>query len=480
MKNRKVKYSFAERCKNNDRQNYLDLWDYELNEMSPHDVSCGAGKRYFFKCPRNIHSSEERQMLSITRHKLQPYCAKCNSLGQYMIDNLGSDAIDKYWSDQNTKSPFDVLRGNKESVWIKCDNILHPDYQIAALHFTRGHRCSVCCDRKIIAGINDVATTHPWCVKYFKNQDDAKRCSFGSENRYIFKCPICNTEKEMAIWVLIAYGFSCNMCGDGVSYPNKFMYNVLSQLKQRGNLMFESEKVFEWSKFDDDMTRRIYDFWIDDNQIVIEVHGRQHFEDCSKGSCFRSLSYEQENDLFKRELAIKNGIRQENYIIIDARESNMLYMKNSVMQSRLPKLLDFAEQDIDWQQCDLCASKSLLVDVCGLWNNGLHNTQSISSIIGLSNTSVITYLQRGTAAGLCDYNPRSRIPILCLDNQYVFPYATLCEKHSGSLFGQHIKARYFNDVASGRKDNINGFRFVYITRKEFAQIKETEPNRVYE
>ena len=63
--------------------------------------------------------------------------------------------------------------------------------------------------------------------------------------------------------------------------------------------MFESEKVFEWSKFDDDMTRRIYDFWIDDNQIVIEVHGRQHFEDCSKSGCFRSLPYEQENDYAK-------------------------------------------------------------------------------------------------------------------------------------------------------------------------------------
>lgn len=348
MKNVKVKYSFAEWCKDNERQDYLDLWDYELNEVKPEYISYGTGKKYFFKCPNGIHESEQRRILDITRHNLKPYCFKCNSLGQYMINSIGEESIGLYWSDKNTKTPFDVLHCSKENVWIKCTNASHPDYQISAMHFSRGQRCSVCCGRKILPGINDVATTHPWCVQYFKNPDEATKCSFGSEGRYVFKCPTCSAEKEMAIGVLITYGFSCDMCGDGVSYPNKFMYNVLSQLKQRDNLIFEPEKVFEWSRFiGGGITRRIYDFWIDDNNIIIEVHGRQHFEDCSKSGCLRPLQYEQTNDLFKYELAIKNGIKQDNYIIIDARESDMLYIKDSIMNSVLPKLLNFTEQDID-------------------------------------------------------------------------------------------------------------------------------------
>ncbi len=118
--------------------------------------------------------------------------------------------------------------------------------------------------------------------------------------------------------------------------------------------------------------------------------------------------------------------------------------------------------------------------MCDLWNNGIHNTQKISYMVGVSNTTVITYLKRGTDIGLCFYNPRCRIPILCIDNKYVFPYASSCEKYSDILFGRHIKARNFNDVASGRRDEIDGFHFIYITKEEFASIQETEPNRVYE
>lgn len=482
MNNVKVKYSFAEWCKDNDRQDYLDLWDYELNQIRPEDIAFKSGKKCYFKCPRGIHESEPRRLLDIVRHNLKPYCFKCNSLGQYMIDNLGEESIRLYWSDKNTKSPFEISRCSKENVWIKCTNISHPDYQILAMHFSRGQRCSVCCGRKIIPGINDVATTHPWCVQYFKNIDDATKCSFGSENRYVFKCPICGTEKEMAIGVLIAYGFSCDMCGDGVSYPNKFMHNVLFQLKQCKGIAFKSEKVFEWSESVGELsTSRIYDFWINGvNQIIIEVHGEQHFKPISHNSRLRTLQQEQANDSFKYKLAIQNGILPENYIVIDARESDMQYIKNSIMNSSMPKLFGFTESDIDWKQCDLYASKSLLIEVCNLWNNGIHNAQKISFIVGVSNVCVITYLKRGANIGLCSYNPRSKVPILCLDNQYVFSYASSCEKYSERLFGRYIKARHFNDVASGRREDIDGFQFTYITREEFRNIKETEPYRVYE
>ena len=482
MNDIKVKYSFAEWCRDNNRQDYLELWDYKLNDINPNDIAYKSGKKYYFKCPMSLHASEERQILSISRRNLTPYCFKCNSLGQYMVDCLGEESIGLYWSDKNIKTPFDILRFSKENVWIKCMNTSHPDYQISATHFSSGQRCSVCCNRKIIARINDVATTHPWCVQYFTNPDDATKCSFGSENRYVFKCPICGTEKEMAIWVLITYGFSCDMCGDGISYPNKFMYNVLLQLKQYQNITFESEKVFEWSKSVGKLsTSRIYDFWINStNKVIIEVHGEQHFNPVANNRRLRTLKQEQENDLFKYKLAIQNGISPENYIVIDARYSDMQYIKNSIMHSVMPKLFGFTENDIDWNQCDLCASKSLLIEACNLWNNGIHNAQKISSMIGVSNVCVIAYLKRGTNIGLCSYNPRSKIPILCLDNQYVFSYALSCEKYSERLFRRHIQARCFNDAASGRREDIDGFQFTYITREEFYNIKETEPHRVYE
>ena len=52
MKTVKVKYSFAEWCKDNNHQDWLDRWDYELNEVGPENVASGSNKKYYFKCPR--------------------------------------------------------------------------------------------------------------------------------------------------------------------------------------------------------------------------------------------------------------------------------------------------------------------------------------------------------------------------------------------------------------------------------------------
>jgi hypothetical protein len=48
MGNTKVKYSFAEWCRDNDREDYLELWDYELNEVVPKDVAFKSGKKYYY------------------------------------------------------------------------------------------------------------------------------------------------------------------------------------------------------------------------------------------------------------------------------------------------------------------------------------------------------------------------------------------------------------------------------------------------
>ena len=42
--------SFAKWCIENNKQDILDRWDYDLNEYSPYDISYSTGKKYWFKC----------------------------------------------------------------------------------------------------------------------------------------------------------------------------------------------------------------------------------------------------------------------------------------------------------------------------------------------------------------------------------------------------------------------------------------------
>ena len=76
----------------------------------------------------------------------------------------------------------------------------------------RGVKCAVCTNHKVISGINDVATTRPDLLKYFKDKNDATKYTSGSEQEVWLVCPIDGEEKMMQITALSQFGFCCNTC----------------------------------------------------------------------------------------------------------------------------------------------------------------------------------------------------------------------------------------------------------------------------
>lgn len=52
---RKIKESFYDWCINNNRVDFLNLWDYDLNNKNPNEIAKSTHKFYYFKCPNGIH-----------------------------------------------------------------------------------------------------------------------------------------------------------------------------------------------------------------------------------------------------------------------------------------------------------------------------------------------------------------------------------------------------------------------------------------
>jgi len=50
----------------NNEEETLSLWDYDLNKLNPNEIFYGTIKKYYFKCPRNIHKSELKKINSFT------------------------------------------------------------------------------------------------------------------------------------------------------------------------------------------------------------------------------------------------------------------------------------------------------------------------------------------------------------------------------------------------------------------------------
>jgi hypothetical protein len=151
-----------------------------------------------------------------------------------------------------------------------------------------------------------------------------------------------------------------------------------------------SKKDFQWCK------RYRYDFYIEKINTIIEVHGLQHYQ-----GTYRFKTYEDihQNDINKMNNAIENGI--DNYIIIDAKKSDLKYLKNSILNSELNELYNLGS--IDWDVCIKVCETSLKIDACNYWNDGLC-VQEISELLNKNHCTIRKYLREMALINLCDYS----------------------------------------------------------------------------
>lgn len=279
---------------------------------------------------------------------------------------------------------------------VKCLNDSY-EYEVVESNLLSKTGCGVCCNQTVVKGINDISTTHPDKIKYFANIEDAYSHSYGSVDYIDAICPLCGEVRHnFQIKVLIKNNYICNKCGNAVPYTERFMYSFLQLLV--GNDNFEKEYTPKW----DGLGMKRYDFYIPSFNIIIETHGRQHYDDkCFEKLSKKTLNQEQENDNLKKELALKNDIKQEHYIVIDCRESNMEWIRESILKSNLNHIFDLNE--IDWEEVNKNSMKSRTKDVCDLWNKGL-TIKELKLFFKLSSEPILKDLKIGTELGWCNYN----------------------------------------------------------------------------
>ena len=249
---------------------------------------------------------------------------------------------------------------NRKGYWFKClDRPEHESELKSISKFTSGIGnidCNQC---------NTIVITHPELVKYLVNKDDALK-SYGSNKKVPMKCPDCEFEKPMRINTLVNYGFGCPRCGDGVSYPNKFIFNFLEQIIKLEKIKeFKTEKIFNWLvyEFKHKLRKGKLDcyFEVNSSAYVIEMDGGWHKKDnaISGQTKEESKFIDDEKDRLCKEHDIE-------VIRIDCGESKLELIKNNIMKSNLPQILNFDEEDIDWLKCHEFACNSLVKIACDL------------------------------------------------------------------------------------------------------------------
>lgn len=370
-----------------DLEGVLNIIDCNYNEKNV----CMLTIQYLDKEPHIIASQNFRAgKLSRYLKDYTPYEYKYN-IGDVLVDDNRNLTI----TGRELKIRQCIINGeNKErrDGWYSYHcNICGADTSTLSYLIETGTGCSCCSNRTVVPGINDIPTTDPWMIPYFQGgENEAKLYTSQSGKKIYPKCPDCGEIKDKEI--IIGEIYRCHSigckCSDGKSYPNKFSYAFLRQLPIHN---WKTEYNPDWLK------PYLFDnyFEYNDNKYVLEMDGQFHYSDNNK----YKISHKEvrEKDIIKDNLAKKYNI---NVIRIDCKKSDMNYIKNNILNSKLNEIFDLS--NIDWIECEKYAYKNIVKEVCSFYeNNGYPQYKDMVSIFNLHESTIGRYIRKGIKCGWC-------------------------------------------------------------------------------
>lgn len=326
--------------------------------------------------------------------------------------------------------------------------------------------CPVCANQLLLQGVNDMYTTDFWMVGLGVDEDFAKTHTKSSSQKAPCVCPYCKRKSyKEAQAIYRSKSIRC-MCGDGFSYPEKFMYAVLLQI----GVNFETQYMPKY------LSPKRSDFYLPDCSLIIETDGMLgHEGGTTHSKSDKTLKELVEIDKWKDEQHLKHGIKT---IRIDCFKSDLEYVKNSILNSDLANLFDLSK--VDWNKCEEFAFNNLVKEICDYWNNKQESetTDNIAYMYKISKTTVLKYLKLGNKHGWCEYDPKEehrkcssklnksngkKIEVFTTNDEFIGTYenARDLERKSIDDLGVFIGFRGVSMVCNGVKNTYKGYKYKF-------------------
>ena len=360
--------------------------------------------------------------------------------------------------------------GTPHKVYSKPDRIFH-------------NKCAVCSGMQVCIGYNDIWTTNPELGKLLADPEDGYKYTQNSNKRIDFKCPVCGhiCKNKVINQVNRDMDVRCPICNDGVSYPNKFIYNILLQIENNLDFLYREYKP-EWCKFNFRNKERkgYYDicFGINNKKYIIEMDGGFHnrtFSGCNNLTIDEITFIDSEKDRLAKENDLQVIRINCDYNTYDKYE----YIKHNILISELKELLNFDKVDFD--DANIKSQKSLLIECCQLWDEGL----KISEIIDKTHVhkcTISTYLNKGMKYGLCHNYSASKSVVRAIGESVTCvntgtTYETILE--ASKIYNIHrkgIKNCCLGKDFSAGKDLVTGEKLFWMYTDEYNRLTKEQIN----
>jgi len=136
-------------------------WDYEKNgDLSPNMMNRSSHKKVWWKCSKG-HSWQATMQHRTNKNATGcPFCSNQKVLKGYNDLQTIYPGLAKQWAwEMNENSPTEYTSKSYHKVWWKCEK--GHVWEAAINKRVYGRGCPICAGKKVLIGVNDLATTCP-------------------------------------------------------------------------------------------------------------------------------------------------------------------------------------------------------------------------------------------------------------------------------------------------------------------------------
>lgn len=249
---------------------------------------------------------------------------KEDSFAQWFIDEFGVDKFNTLiLHEKNKANGVDIWSISKRSaamLWFRCENKEYHVYSVSADKYYIGARCKYCGRTKYVHPLDSfgqyIIDTNGrdfldkiWSVD---NKQSAFKYTLGSEQKAYFNC--CECGQPMGLSQIKNYVVSrktCKSCGKRISSLHQKTINYLNELQ------YSLQTEYSCSLIPINPVTKYplpYDIEVAELKLIVEVHGRQHYEISGETSRWlhgmtsaEYLAKRKKYDDFKKSFALANG-----------------------------------------------------------------------------------------------------------------------------------------------------------------------------
>lgn len=216
-----MRQTLAEYCTQNGKEYLLEQWSKEKNEgLMPEEVSFGSNRKVWWKCSAG-HEWQSTVWSRTSRETGCPYCTNMRVIPENSFADVAPELVAQWHPAKNGQlKPTQVSSGSHRIVWWICDK--GHEWRAAVKTRISGCGCPVCANKTVLAGANDLATTHPQLADQWhptKNLSlKPEQVLAGSSRKVWWQCE--NGHEWLARISARARGSGCPICGNRLITPD--------------------------------------------------------------------------------------------------------------------------------------------------------------------------------------------------------------------------------------------------------------------